>query len=187
MSAASGSSALSFRPGSPGQISRNPHRRRARHRLRRHRHQPALRAARVLPRRARHRADARQRARRAVADLLGADADHLDQVPDLRDARRQQGRGRHPRADGAGVAADRQRRRAARRADRARPVRRGAALRRRHDHAGHLGAQRGRGPRTSPRTVFEPYVVPITIAILLGPVPDPVARHRARRRRSSGR
>ena len=45
----------------------------ARRRLRRHRHQPALRAARVLPRPARGRRHRRQRARRALADLLVAD------------------------------------------------------------------------------------------------------------------
>ena len=57
--------------------------RRARRRLRRHRHQPAVRAARVLPRRRTAvAADARERARRAVAGLLVARARHrLGQVP----------------------------------------------------------------------------------------------------------
>ena len=42
----------------------------------------------------------------------------------------------------------------------------GAALRRRHDHAGHLGAQRHRGLETvTPR--FTPMVVPITIIVLI--------------------
>ena len=112
----------------------------------------------------------RQRARRAVAVLLVADARRRRQVPRLHHARRQQGRGRHPRARGA---------RAAARADahaRARsrprccsPLRRGAALRRRRDHAGDLGARRGRGPRR--RAELEPSatsIVPITRRILVG-------------------
>ena len=45
----------------------------------------------------------------------------------------------------------------------ARPVRRGAALRRRHDHAGHLGALRGRGPRGRDHRASRRFVVPITV------------------------
>ena len=41
-------------------------------------------------------------------------------------------------------------------ADPARPLRRGAALRRRHHHAGHLGARRGRGSRGRDADLFEP-------------------------------
>ena len=84
-------------------------------------------------------------ARRAVADFLVADHHGVDQVPAVRDARRQQRRGRHSGPGRAGaiakggkivhpvLVADR-------------PVRRGASLRRRHDHAGDLGAERGRRP-----------------------------------------
>ena len=75
-----------------------PDPRRARRRLRRHRHQPAVRPARVLLRHARHPGDARQRARRALADLLVAHRHRLDQVPAVRHARRQRRRRRHPRA-----------------------------------------------------------------------------------------
>ena len=85
--------------------SRPPDPRRDRRRLRRHRHEPALRAC-ASASTDEHgvAADARQRAGRAVADLLVADADHLGQVHPLRDARRQQRRRGHPRAAGAGRA-----------------------------------------------------------------------------------
>ena len=58
-------------------------------------------------------ADAAQRPRRAVAGVLVADAGHLRQVPRVRAARRQQGRGRHPRARRAGRGPERNRARAA--------------------------------------------------------------------------
>ena len=92
--------------------------------------------------------DAGQRARRAVADLLGADrsSSRVKYVV-AHHARRQPRRGRHPRADArwrcAGAAGGTRRRRTLLIA---RAVRRGAALRRRRDHAGDLGALRGRGP-----------------------------------------
>ena len=58
------------------------------------------------------------------------------------------GEGGDPRAARARAAGScRQRGRLRRCLDRARPVRRGAALRRRRDHAGHLGAVGGRGAR----------------------------------------
>ena len=64
-----------------------------------------------------------------------------------------------------------------RHADRARPVRRGAALRRRHDHAGDLGA-RARSKGSSVATPsFEPFVVPITVVDPDRAVPGPAARH----------
>ena len=117
---------------------------RARHRLRRHRDEPALRHARVLPRPARHRAHARERLRRAVAHLLGAHPHHLGQVLRLRPARRQPRRGRHPRPHRSGDAdQDRQPERA-QVARRARHLRGGAPLRRRHHHARHLRARRRR-------------------------------------------
>ena len=98
---------------SPAQAS-SAHADRDRRRLRRHRHQPAVRDARVLLRLALRAADARERARRAVADHLLAAAGHLGQVHRDRDARRQPGRRRHPRADGAAAAARRQSARAGR-------------------------------------------------------------------------
>ena len=77
-----------------------------------------------------------QRARRAVAVLLVAHARRRRQVPHVHHARRQQGRGRHPRARGARrsskIAAAAQ---PARDPDPARAVRRRPALRRRRDHA----------------------------------------------------
>ena len=76
---------------------------RARCRLRRHRYESAVRDAGVLLRFAFRAADARERARRAVAHHLRAGARHLDQVRRARHARRQPGRRRHPRADGAGA------------------------------------------------------------------------------------
>ena len=83
---------------------------------------------------------------------------------DLRHARRQPRRGRHPRAARAAAARGAP-------SGRARgallialgPVRRGAALRRRHDHAGDLGARRGRGPRGRDAASSSRYVVPITV------------------------
>ena len=66
------------------------------------------------------------------------------QVPDVHHARRQPRRGRHPRAARAPA---RRPTAATSRAGHARALRRRAALRRRRDHAGDLGAQRGRGAR----------------------------------------
>ena len=155
--------------------------RRARRRLRRHRHEPALRAPRVLPRRVRRRAHAEARARRAVAGVLVARGGHLGQVPRLRAARRQPRRGRHPRADRA----------------------RGAARRRARGSAwalallGVFGAALlyGDGMITPAISVLSAveglevaapglgrFVVPITVAILIGALRDPAPRHRARRR-----
>ena len=88
-------------------------------------------------------ADARERARRPVAGVLVADPGDRRQVPDLHHAGRQPRRGRHLRA--AGAPASRPSSRTSRLIV-ARPLRRRAALRRRHDHAGDLGAERGRGP-----------------------------------------
>ena len=47
------------------------------------------------------------------------------------------------------------------------PLRRGAAVRGRAHHAGHLGARRGGGPEVA-TPVFEPYIIPITLVILVG-------------------
>ena len=93
---------------------------------------------------------------------LGADPDRHGQVRRLPDAGRQQGRGRHAGADGAGAA----RRRPARSGCglRAGRGRRGAVLRRRHHHPGHLGAVGGRGPARRAgrrRTRSASYVLPI--------------------------
>jgi P-type Cu+ transporter len=73
----------------------------ARHRVRRHRHQPDLRLPRGLPpRRSRGRPD--HHLRRRLAGVLGARDRHLDQVPPDGDAGRQPRRGRHPRPHVAG-------------------------------------------------------------------------------------
>ncbi|KAF1853906.1 hypothetical protein Lal_00005115 [Lupinus albus] len=114
-------------------------------RLRRHRHQPALHAARMLRRRAWAAADPRQRAGHHVAGVLGAGDGRHREICGLRHAGRQQGRGRHPLPAGAGVEDAAGRLGPADRADGAGPVRRRAVLRRRHDHPGDVGAVRGRG------------------------------------------
>ena len=155
-------------------------RRRARRRLRRHRDEPAVRAAGVLPRRPRHRADPRERARRAVADFLVADADHLDQVPRVRHARRQQRGGRHSRAAGARRAVPRCPAAQPRDARGARAVRGGAALRRRDDYAGHFGARRGRRPAGRDARLRALHR-PADGRHPLRTLPHSVARHRARR------
>ena len=119
-----------------------------RRRLRRHRHQPALRDARVLLRLARASPPTHENVLGVLSLIIWSLlARHLGQVHRLRHARRQPGRGRHPGADGAGARSDRGTRRAGRRVlVLLGHLRRGAALRRRHDHAGHLGARRRRGP-----------------------------------------
>ena len=52
--------------------------------------------------------------------------------------------------------------------DPARAVRRRPAVRRRHHHAGDLGARRGRGPLRAEPDASADLVVPITVAILVG-------------------
>ena len=127
---------------------------RARCRLRRHRHQPAVRDAGVLLRLAPGAAHARERARRALADHLRAGAGHLDQVRRDRHACRQPGRRRHPGAHRARARAQRRTRcvgeagRGPAGPDRARHLRNGTAVWRRDDHAGDLRAQRGRRTRS---------------------------------------
>ena len=118
--------------------------RRARDRLRGHRHEPALHRAGHLHASPRRRPpDRGRRLRHRLADLLGADDRRLDQVRGLHHARPQPRRRRDHGADGAGPAPQG----AARgRARDARDLRRRAVLRRRHDHAGDLGDVRGRGP-----------------------------------------
>ena len=75
---------------------------RARHRLRRHRDEPAVRAPAMLHvQGVRHRADDGECLRRAVADRLAARARRGGQVHRVHHARRQPRRGRHPRPDGA--------------------------------------------------------------------------------------
>ncbi|KAF1853944.1 hypothetical protein Lal_00005155 [Lupinus albus] len=114
-------------------------------RLWRHRHQPALHAARMPDRGRRLPADARSHPGGAVADLLGADRHGDGEVRHLHHARRQPGRGRHPGADRAGAA----RHAAGAPADRGRHGDRRdgrlVVLRRQPDHPRHLGAERGGG------------------------------------------
>ena len=160
--------------------------RRARRRLRRHRHEPALRAARVLLRRrtaSRRRRPTCSASSRSIfwSLILVVSVKYLTFVM---------------RADNDGeggilaLMALALRVDAARRphalAHRARALRRRAPLRRRHDHAGDLGAQRGRGPRgrdaraSSLRRAADdrdPHRA----------VPRPAPRHRRRSARSSAR
>ena len=121
--------------------------RRARGRLRRHRHQPALRPQGVLRARVRHRPHRRERAGRALADLLVAH--FVVSFKYLTFIMRADNRGEggimallallHPRRPGITAPAPC--------CWGARALRRGAALRRRRDHAGDLGAGRRRGHR----------------------------------------
>ena len=64
-------------------------------------------------------------------------------------------------------------------AGRLRHLRRRDVLRRRHDHAGDLGAVRRRGPRRSSRPALHPFVVPVDARHHRRAVRDPEARHRA--------
>ena len=120
--------------------------RQRRGRLRRYRHQPALRAARggAGRRRSGWHGDARRRARRALADPVGADHHRHAQIRPAPAARRQQRRGRHAHADGARLARARQDHG---RGDAARHHQRLAVLRRCGDHAGAVGAVRDRRPQ----------------------------------------
>ena len=125
---------------------RGAHHRRRRGRLRRYRHQSALRLSRGGARRGRGARSHHHvgRTRRPVADPLVADHRRHAQVRHLPHPRRQQRRGRHARPDGAGatrVGSGRGVRRSPRH------HRRRAVLRRRGDHAGAVGAVGGRGPR----------------------------------------
>ena len=135
-------------PSPRQQGERRPDRGRAGRGVRRHRHQPALRAARDVPARHQPGADARACAGRAVDAVLGGDAHRHHQIRHPDHARRQQGRrrragagdARHPRPERQGPQAS------ARAITAARRDRPGAVLRRRHHHAGHLGDERRRGP-----------------------------------------
>ena len=73
------------------------------------------------------------------------------------------------------------------RAGRARHLRRVALLRRRHDHAGHLGALGGRGPRGRRAGARARSSCRSRSSILRRPVRDPAVRHGPRRRASSAR
>ena len=151
-----------------------------RRRLRRYRHQPALRVARGRDRGRRSRRDIRRSqggARRSLPDPVGADRRRDAEIRADPAARRQQRRGRHAGADGAGPARGRQ----PRRRDRAaRHHQRRAVLRRRGDHAGAVGAfgdrrhqARHRGVRSLCRAADGDHPG--------GAVCGSVARHRARR------
>ena len=125
-----------------------------RRRLRRHRDQPAVRAAhRVHHRRRDREADPRGRLRRHLDDVLEHHHHRVDQVRAGAHARRQQRRGRGDGARRTGPAPVRP---ASRRRDDLpgdRHHRRLAVLRRLRDHPGGVGAVRGRGlcrPRPRP-------------------------------------
>jgi len=113
--------------------------------LRRHRHQPAVHAQGGI--RSAWRAGlARQRARRPEPGVLVADHRGVGEISAVHHARRQQGRGRHHGAYGAGPALHPRPPAAALGRGAAGAVRRRAVLRRRRDHAGDLGAVGGGGP-----------------------------------------
>ena len=90
----------------------------------------------------------------ALADLLGPDPDYLDQVPPVHHPLRQQRGRRHPGAAGLSGTVALAPHAETHSVDCTRAVRRGAALWRQHDHAGHFRTQRGgragsAGPPTS--------------------------------------
>ena len=119
-----------------------------RRRLRRHRHEPALRAQGLAGAHQadRHACDGNRRDR--LAADLGADLHRHRQVRAVHHARRQQGRRRHALADGACAARGWQ----AHHADLpARRRRRSAVFGRRDHHAGDLGPLGDRGPETARR------------------------------------
>ena len=157
-----------------------PDARQHRRRLRRHRHQPALRVARSGGCRQRNRdhCDAAGRARRALADPVGADRGGDAQICPHPAARRQQRRGRNAGADGAGATRGEQ----GRRRDRAaRHHLWRAFLRRRGPYTGAVGAvgdrrhqARHRDLRTLCRAADADHPG--------GAVRRAVPRHRARRR-----
>ncbi len=121
------------------------HGRRARRRLWRHRHQPALCAEGSgqggRPWRAAH---VRRDPRGGVADPVGADPDHFTQIRAVDPARRQSRRRRHRRIAGAAFRPQRPAGNLARPAPDRRPGRRGVALWRRRHHTGDLGPERDR-------------------------------------------
>src|SRR3954470_16568926 len=140
---------------------------RHRRRIWRHRHEPVVRAARVFSRHSRRRGNARERARRAVAHLLVAHTHHLDQIHPLRHASRQQRRKGHSRALGLVAQSP-----GAQRRSRASLVALGlfgAALLYGDGMItpaiSVLGAVEGLDVATH---IFEPYIVPITLVILVG-------------------
>ena len=118
----------------------------ARRGVRRHRHQPALHRPDLLQRFHRAETHARQRARHAVADHLGADHRRHPEIRHRRHARRQSRRGRRAGADGAGVARARHLGAPAQRLCHPGHAGRRAVLRRLPADARHLGAERRRGP-----------------------------------------
>ena len=133
------------RPRSPAAAG-GRHPRGARRRLRRHRHQPALRAARVLPRAACASTVTRGNVL-GVLSLIFWSLVLVISVKYLIFVMRADNQGEGGiLALMALVPAELPQRAEPRRARGARPVRRGAAVRRRHDHAGHLGARRDGGP-----------------------------------------
>ena len=116
--------------------------RRARCRLRRHRHFAALRGAPVAGRFRRF--ERARGARRPIADRLGAGAGRHGQIRARHHARRQPRRGRAVGADSIGAARNEPFTQASPVDHGGGPGRRRAVLRRRRHHSGDLGAERGR-------------------------------------------
>ena len=119
----------------------------ARRRVRRHRHEPAVRDAHGVRDRPRPAPDRGRRLRRHLARVLGDHAGRHGQVRPADHARRQPRRGRDHGPDRAGARHPGRPALHQAGARLARHLRRGAVLRRRDDHAGDLGAVGGRGPR----------------------------------------
>ena len=133
--------------------------RRARCRLRGHRHQPDLhRPDRVQPERPPPgRGQHGQRLRDHLVDLLVRDDHRHVDLRHADHARRQRRRGRHHGADHAHQSSGRSRKSASGdSAGRAGDLRRVAVLRRQHDHAGDLGTVRGRGTQGRRAIAGEP-------------------------------
>ncbi len=145
-----------------------------------YRHQSLVYPERGLHRRLRGAGQPRWRPWRAVADLLVAGLGRFHQVRDLRPACRQPGRGRGDGAVGPGAPGGGAVRQAADFRGGCRPDRRGAVLRRQHDHPGDLGTVGGR--RAGDR-LRRPGALDGTAGAYRAdrPVPDPEARHRADR------
>ncbi len=148
--------------------------RRARRRLRRHRHLAALCGAPVPGRfrrfeRARH-------SRCAVADRLVAGAGRHGQIRPRHHAGGQSRRGRAAGADRAGLAHDATRTAAISVDHGGRPCRRRAVLWRWGDHPGDLGAQRGRGSESGDPT-FRALRHSDFAGPLGWPLPGAAARH----------
>ena len=154
---------------------------RSRRRFRRHRNRPTVCAADRLSCRSWRRSDVAVGGLRGdLARLLGGDDHRFDQVRDLHHARRQRWRGRHHGAHRLDPASRAGKPFGQDRARGAGDLRGGAVLRRRHDHARHLGAL-GRRGSSSRRAVSRLADLADRLGHLDRAVCHPALRHRGRR------